>query len=125
MSAGVKKRVLVADDDPAIRSLVARALSQDYEILLAEDGPSALARLSQDPRPDLALLDVMMPGFDGFGVVERLRLVPGRKVPVIFLTARDAPQDIIHGIQLGARHYIAKPFALKDLLAKVQKVLGT
>jgi DNA-binding response OmpR family regulator len=119
--------VLVAEDDPAIRLLLARALnSADYDVLLAEDGPSALALLGKDPPPDLALLDVMMPGFDGFGVVQRMKLLPNAKrVPVIFLTARDAPPDIIHGIQVGARHYITKPFAIKDVLSKVQKVLGT
>lgn len=119
-----RKRVLVADDDAAIRVLVTRALERTHDVVTAEDGPSALSLLSHPPYPDLAILDVMMPGFDGFGVAARLKLIPGRPhIPIIFLTARDGPGDLVRGIQSGARHYITKPFAIKDLLDKVDRVL--
>ena len=118
------RRVLVADDDASIRNLVARCLHGKYEVILAEDGGSALAEMSKTPPPDLAILDVMMPGLDGFKVAERLKLLPGAKhVPIIFLTARDSPKDHIHGIQAGARHYVTKPFVLKDLMDKISKIL--
>ncbi len=124
MSAA-RKRVLVADDDQSIRTMVARALHAQYQVILAEDGGAALAELSKDPPPDLAILDVMMPGLDGFKVAERLKLLPNAKrIPIIFLTARDTAMDHIHGIQAGARHYVTKPFVLKDLMAKIAKILG-
>lgn len=120
-----KKRILVAEDDPAIRDLIHRTLSPLYDVVCAEDGPGAIALASASPAPQLVLLDVMMPGIDGFAVAQRLRMLPGHaKTPVIFLTARDAPMDMVRGIQSGARHYITKPFAVKDLLDKVRKTLS-
>jgi DNA-binding response OmpR family regulator len=121
----VKKRILIAEDDPTIATLLARLLRTKYEVILAEDGASALAKASRDPPPDLILLDVMMPGIDGFGLAQRLKLLPtAKRVPIIFITARDAPEDVIKGIQLGARGYITKPFKLDAVLSKVQKALG-
>jgi DNA-binding response OmpR family regulator len=121
----VKKRILIAEDDPTIATLLARLLRTKYEVILAEDGASALAKASHDPPPDLILLDVMMPGIDGFGLAQRLKLLPkAKRVPIIFITARDAPEDVIKGIQLGARGYITKPFKLDAVLSKVQKALG-
>ncbi|MEZ4223769.1 MAG: response regulator [Polyangiaceae bacterium] len=117
-----RKRVLVADDDLTLRTMIARALHANYDVILAEDGHSALAELSKDPPPDLAILDVMMPGLDGFAVARQLRAVPGRHVPILFLTARDTPKDHIEGIQVGARHYVTKPFVLKDLMDKIAKI---
>jgi DNA-binding response OmpR family regulator len=124
LEPALKKRILVAEDDPTIADMLVRYLSATYDVVLARDGHEAIARASSAV-PDLVLLDVMMPGIDGFGVVQRLRLLhPKRKIPVIFLTARDAPQDIIAGIQHGARQYITKPFKLKDVLDRVKSVLG-
>ncbi len=117
------KRVLIADDDAGIRNLVARALHTNYQVILAEDGRGALAELSKDPPVDLAILDVMMPGMDGFEVAEQLKLLEGRHIPIIFMTARDTPKDHILGIQAGARHYVTKPFVLKDLMDKISKIL--
>jgi len=120
-----RKRILVAEDDPEIAELLARILGAHYDVAVVNDGHRALAVLSKPPVPDLVLLDVMMPGVDGFGVAQRLRLLhPNRKIPVIFVTARDAPLDVIQGIQAGARHYITKPFKVKDVLDKVARAVG-
>lgn len=120
-----RARVLVAEDDPAIASLLERALRAEFEVMLAADGPEALAIASKDPPPDLALLDVMLPGIDGFGLAQRFKLLPQiRRLPVIFVTALDTPQDKIKAIQAGGRAYITKPFKLSDVLAKVHSALG-
>lgn len=119
-----KKCVLVADDDPAISRLIERVLVRDFDVVTADDGPGALA-LATKTRPHLMILDVMMPGLDGFQLAQRLRTVPELKsVPIIFLTARDGPLDTIKGIQAGARHYMTKPFKIDDLTTKVKKILG-
>lgn len=124
-SARAKKRVLIAEDDPDIARLLERALSKKYSVTLVDDGFGAVAAATKPPEPHLILLDVMMPGLDGFAVVERLKLFPRvARVPVIFLTARDDPKAAIAGIQRGARHYITKPFRLTDVLDKVSRLLG-
>ena len=120
-----KPHVLVVDDDPEIRTLLERLLSQKYRVTAASDGASALAAASRPTFPDLVILDVMMPGMDGFEVATRIRALPNtRKVPVLFVTARDTPMDVIRGIQSGARSYITKPFKMEDLLQKVSAALG-
>jgi DNA-binding response OmpR family regulator len=119
-----RKRVLVADDDPAISRLLERVLAREYDVYASSDGSGALS-LAQKVRPHLMLLDVMMPGLDGFAVAARVRADAELKgVPIIFLTARDGPLDTIKGIQAGARHYMTKPFKIDDLLSKVKKILG-
>ena len=121
-----RKRVLVAEDDPAIATLLKRVLSKDYDVTVANDGQSAIVLAAQTPPPQLLLLDVMMPGLDGIGVAQHVRTLPGMKsVPIIFLTAKGTPADVIRGIQHGARHYITKPFKIEDLLAKVKKAIGS
>ncbi|HEY6557400.1 MAG TPA: response regulator [Polyangiaceae bacterium] len=120
-----KKRILIAEDDAAIAVMLTRILRQDYEVVHVVDGPSALARASAQPHPDLLLLDIMMPGLDGLDVARRVRLHPAlKKVPIIFLTAKGAPTDVIKGIQHGARSYITKPFKLDEVLSKVKKALS-
>jgi DNA-binding response OmpR family regulator len=120
-----KKRILIAEDDAAIAVMLTRILRQDYEVVHVVDGPSALARASAQPHPDLLLLDIMMPGLDGLDVARRVRLHPElKKVPIIFLTAKGAPTDVIKGIQHGARSYITKPFKLDEVLSKVKKALS-
>lgn len=123
--ASNKKLIVVADDDPAIAKMLLRMLEPKYDVRWAQDGPQALAQATAEPPPQLLVLDVMMPGFDGFGVAQRLKLVPqARRLPILFLTARDAPKDIVQGIQLGARGYIIKPFKVKELLDKVRALIG-
>lgn len=119
------KRIVVAEDDPAIAGILLKVLSQFYEVTVTNDGASAVAAASKQPAPDLLLLDVMMPGMDGHAVAAAIRALPGLKsIPIIFLTAKTGPAEVIKGIQSGARHYLTKPFKIDDLVQKVKKALG-
>jgi DNA-binding response OmpR family regulator len=117
--------VLVADDDPDIRSLVTLRLERSgYEVVAAGDGEQALAA-ALERAPDLALLDVMMPKLDGYEVTERLRQEEAtRHLPVILLTARVQETDIARGVEAGADDYVKKPFSTSELRDRVQAVLG-
>jgi DNA-binding response OmpR family regulator len=118
------KTVLVVDDDRAIRELVSKALSTRYSVVVAEDGITASEILGKPPLPDLMVCDVMMPKIDGFSLAKLVRSTPAlAKLPIIFMTAKTAPAAVVEGIRLGAKHYIQKPFAIKDLLEKVDKLL--
>lgn len=111
--------VLVVDDEENIRFLVESALQlAGIETVSAEDGRAALVAVSEQ-RPDLIVLDVMMPGLDGFEVLHRLRDA-GTKTPVIFLTARDSTDDRVRGLTEGGDDYLIKPFAIAELVARVQ-----
>jgi CheY-like chemotaxis protein len=124
--AQTKKLILIAEDDASIAVMLTRILRQEYEVVHVTDGPAALSRVGADPRPDLLLLDIMMPGIDGLDVARRVRQNPElKKIPIIFLTAKGAPADVIKGIQHGARSYITKPFKLDEVLSKVKKALNT
>ncbi len=115
-------RLLVVDDEPNIRELLSASLRYaGFEVATAADGQQALA-LADSFRPDLLVLDVMMPGMDGFGVVRRLRQ-SGRHTPVLFLTARDAAEDKVSGLTLGGDDYVTKPFSLDEVLARIRAVL--
>ncbi len=115
-------RLLVVDDEPNIRELLSASLRYaGFEVETAADGQQALA-LAETYRPDLLVLDVMMPGLDGFGVVRRMRQ-SGRRTPVVFLTARDAAEDKISGLTLGGDDYVTKPFSLDEVLARIRAVL--
>jgi DNA-binding response OmpR family regulator len=120
------KRIVVAEDDPSISAMLEKVLSQFYEVIVTHDGPTALAVARQSPAPDLLLLDVMMPGMDGHAVAAAARQLPGLKsIPIIFLTAKTGPSEVIKGIQSGARHYITKPFKIDDLVLRVKKAIGS
>ncbi|HEX6843867.1 MAG TPA: response regulator transcription factor [Actinomycetota bacterium] len=115
-------RVLVVDDEPAIADLVATALRYEgFEVQTAGDGRRALERVDTF-RPALVVLDVMLPGIDGFEVQRRLA-DGGRRVPVLFLTAKDATEDKVHGLTLGGDDYVTKPFSIEELVARVRAVL--
>ena len=115
-------RLLVVDDEPNIRELLSASLRYaGFEVATAADGQQALA-LAESFRPDLLVLDVMMPGLDGFGVVRRMR-ESGRRTPVVFLTARDAAEDKVSGLTLGGDDYVTKPFSLDEVLARIRAVL--
>jgi two-component system, OmpR family, response regulator len=117
-----KRRVLVVDDEDNVTHLVSSALRFDgFETVTADNGPAALASVAENS-PDLIVLDMMMPGMDGMGVLQRLR-ANGAQVPVIFLTARDAAADRIGGLRAGADDYVVKPFSVEELLARVHAVL--
>ena len=117
-----KRRVLVVDDEENVTHLVSSALRFDgFETVTADNGQSALAAVAEAD-PDLVVLDVMMPGMDGLGVLQNLRAA-GSQVPVIFLTARDTANDRIGGLRAGADDYVVKPFSVEELLARVHAVL--
>jgi DNA-binding response OmpR family regulator len=121
-----RKLVLVVDDDAAVRTLVARALqSKGYDTVEAPDGISAAELLGKTERlPDLLICDVMMPTIDGFSLARLIKTHARlRTLPIIFLTAKTAAPDVVQGINLGARHYVQKPFSVKDLLDKVEKTV--
>ena len=114
--------VLVVDDEPNIRELVQVALQfHGCSVTTASTGRDALKQIDAE-RPDLVVLDVMLPDLDGFEVVRRLRAA-GNEVPVIFLTARDTSSDTVTGLALGGDDYVTKPFSVESLVARVRAVL--
>ena len=115
-------RILVVDDEPALRSSLERALGLDaYDVELAQDGNEALDRLALAP-VDAVVLDVAMPRLDGLEVCRRLRAA-GDRTPVLMLTARDAIDDRVDGLDAGADDYLVKPFALRELRARLRALL--
>jgi DNA-binding response OmpR family regulator len=113
-----RRTILVVDDDQRMRRLLRLNLDKDgYRVVTAEDGPAGLESAELDP-PDLILLDVMMPGMDGFTVLQRLREFTD--VPVVLLTAKGEEQDKVRGLDLGADDYLTKPFGPAELLARVR-----
>ncbi len=115
-------RVQVIDDDPNLDRLLAESLeSAGYEVLVASNGLEGIKQL-YETRPDLVILDVMMPRMDGWETLKRIREMSD--VPVIMLTARDAEADRLRGFELGADDYVTKPFSLAELNARVRAVLA-
>ncbi|WP_460744381.1 response regulator transcription factor [Mariniluteicoccus endophyticus] len=111
--------ILVVDDDQAVRDSLARSLQYSgYEVETAVDGLEALAKLSAN-RPDAVIMDVMMPRLDGLEATRMLR-ASGNDVPILVLTARDAVDDRVDGLDAGGDDYMAKPFALDELLARLR-----
>jgi DNA-binding response OmpR family regulator len=114
-------RILVVDDEPRyVRLMEANLISEGYEVLKAYDGQSSVEMVA-DKQPDLVLLDVMMPGLDGFGACERIREFSS--VPIIMVTAKGEEQDRVRGLDVGADDYIVKPFSATEVLARVRAVL--
>ena len=118
------QRVLVVEDEPENRLLLGVILSSEgYEVVEAEDGPAALAAARNDP-PALVLLDVMMPGMNGYAVLEALRADPStRSIPVIMLTALAQCGDVEQAIRMGVAGYVTKPFEPAELLQVMDKAL--
>src|ERR1700722_11796025 len=115
-------RVLVVDDEPAVRRALERALHlEHHDVSLAEDGEQALDLLASQPA-DAVILDVMMPKLDGLEVCRRLRK-SGDRTPVLMLPARDAIDDRVEGLDVGADDYLVKPFALRELQARLRALL--
>ena len=115
-------RVLVVDDEPNISALLTATLRLvDFEVRVAETGNRALIAIEEFD-PDLVVLDVMLPDLDGFEVTRRLRAT-GRRVPVLFLTARDAVEDRISGLSAGADDYVTKPFSLEEVVLRIRAIL--
>src|SRR5690348_7789408 len=115
-------RVLVVDDEPDITELVAMALRYEgFTVKTTATGRGALTAVSQFS-PSLVILDVMLPDIDGLEVLKRLNSA-GTKVPIIFLTAKDATEDKVHGLTIGGDDYVTKPFSIEELMARVRVVL--
>jgi len=115
-------RVLVVDDEPAVRRALERALRLErYDVELAGDGEEALDLLAKSP-PDAVILDIGMPRLDGLEVCRRMRQA-GDRTPVLMLTARDAIDDRVEGLDVGADDYLVKPFALRELQARLRALL--
>jgi two-component system response regulator MprA len=115
-------RVLVVDDEPAVRRALERALKLDsYDVDLAADGEEALDAMATNPA-DAVILDVGMPRLDGLEVCRRMRAA-GDKTPILMLTARDAIDDRVRGLDVGADDYLVKPFALRELQARLRALL--
>jgi two-component system, OmpR family, response regulator MprA len=116
-------KILVVDDERAVRESLRRALElEGYEVDLAEDGAEALERLEQSEQPDAMILDVLMPRVDGLEVCRRVRRA-GNRLPVLMLTARDAVENRVAGLDAGADDYVTKPFALDELRARIRALL--
>ncbi len=119
-----RSTILVVDDTPENLAVLGELLRDEYRVLAANNGARALQLACSAPRPDLILLDVMMPGMDGYEVLERLREdASTRDIPVIFVTAMNAQEDEELGLQLGAADYIAKPLRARVVLARVRAQL--
>ena len=114
-------RLLVVEDDEVINeSLTLRLEAQGYAVTRAFDGPGAVEAFTAD-LPDVVLLDIMLPGFDGLEVCRRIQAI--RPVPVLMLTARDDETDILVGLAVGADDYVTKPFRMREVVARVQALL--
>ncbi len=116
-----RRRLLVVEDDPVINDSVTRRLeAEGYQVAQSWDGPGAVAACAQFA-PDLVLLDVMLPGYDGLEVCRRIQR--DHPVPVLMLTARDDEADILAGLAVGADDYLTKPFGMRELVARVAALL--
>ncbi len=122
MSEAFKARILVVEDDRSLREgLVLNLNFNNYEVITAADGDEGM-KLAFNSRPDLIILDIMMPGWSGLDILEELRK-RGEKVPVLILSAKDTTPDKIKGLGLGADDYMTKPFDLPELIARIEVML--
>lgn len=123
MSRNKKPRILVIEDDKAITlGLSANLGYAGYEVDTVSDGREGL-RLALDRRPDLIILDLMLPGMSGYEICRRIR-AKGRQTPILMLTARQEEFDKLHGFEVGADDYVTKPFSVRELLARVRALLA-
>jgi DNA-binding response OmpR family regulator len=118
-------KVLIAEDDPVMLQLVTFKLKQQgCQVITARDGETALDLIKKE-RPQLIILDCMMPIIDGFEVLRRVKSDPELKdTPVVMLTARNRDNDIVTGLELGAADYITKPFSPNELIARLKKLVN-
>ncbi len=119
------KKIVLAEDEPQIARLVEFKLKKEgYQVVWKENGEEALEAIKAD-RPDLILLDVMMPVMDGYEVLRQIKEDENlRNIPVIMLTARAQERDVVKGIDSGVEDYITKPFHPAELVARVKRILG-
>ena len=117
----MERKVVVVEDDINIAELLRLYLEKDgFSVTVAHDGPEGL-RAAEEQKPDLVMLDIMLPGMDGWQVCKRLRQTS--RVPIIMLTAKGETEDKVQGLEMGADDYIVKPFEVKELLARIHAVL--
>jgi two-component system OmpR family response regulator len=122
MGRQVEARLLVVEDDPNILELLSASLQfAGFEVTAARTGSEAVTAAKRS-RPDLVVLDIMLPDLDGFEVIKLMR-AEGARTPVVFLTARDGTDDKIRGLTLGGDDYVTKPFSLEELTARIRAVL--
>jgi CheY-like chemotaxis protein len=118
-------RILVVEDDADLLHMIKTMLQTVGEVTLARDGQEALDLLQNGFRPDVIVTDLMMPRMDGLTLAKTLKTDPNvGGIPVVMLTAKSGPMDMITGINAGARHYVTKPFKAADLIDKVKKALA-
>lgn len=119
-----RPRIIVAEDDPDLLRMLEHVLRAIGDVDTAVDGREALEK-AQALRPDVIVTDLMMPRMDGLTLAKELKSDPDlATVPVVMLTAKTQPRDVIAGINAGARYYVTKPFKTEELVAKVRKALG-
>jgi two-component system response regulator MprA len=117
----MNERILIIEDDPAILKVLQRGLAYEgYTVDIATDGRTGLNQ-ARDHRPDLVILDILLPNMDGLEVCRRLRT--GGSLPILMLTAKDTIQDRVQGLDAGADDYLVKPFNLDELLARIRALL--
>lgn len=122
--AAAKRHVLIVDDEPEIRTMLARLLQSSYSVSTADGADSALRAIAERS-PDLLICDVMMPGANGLDLSRVLKKSKvTQHIPILFLTARTSPMDLVDGINAGARFYMTKPFKAAELLEKVSRAIG-
>ena len=118
----MNKKILIIEDDPGIQlSIKDEFESEGYQVLVADDGENGL-KMIREKNPDLVILDLMLPGIDGYEVCKSLRK-EGNNTPVIMLTVKDKEIDKVLGLEFGADDYVTKPFSLRELLARVKSIL--
>lgn len=123
-SSGTRPRILIVEDDPDLLRMMQRMLTAVADVITASDGEHALKLLEASSPPDLLITDWMMPRKDGLSLVKEMKQRDQlKRVPIVILTAKTAPRDVIAGINSGARHYLTKPFKPDELISKVKKVL--
>ncbi len=119
-----RPKILIVDDEPLNITIVAEILSNQYSLMVATNGEKALQIVSADPKPDLILLDIVMPGMSGFEVAKQLKEnIETASIPIIFLTAKHDNESIIKGFDLGAVDFVTKPFQKEELLARLKNTL--
>ncbi|HEX3596327.1 MAG TPA: response regulator [Polyangiaceae bacterium] len=121
--AAPPRRILIVEDDPAIADMLSKMLVRFYDVRAVHDGGAAITTAAAF-RPDVILLDVNLPNMDGFAIAQGLKGSPElSRIPIIFLTAQDRSLDVVKGIQVGAKHYITKPFKMDDVIKKVRRLI--
>lgn len=121
-----RPKILVVEDEEDVRRMLAVILAGLGDVTTAVDGMDAYVRLTEGYAPDVIVTDLMMPRMDGLTLASRVRQSPAlARVPIVMLTAKTGPRDVVAGINAGARHYVTKPFKTEELVGKVQRALAS